>query len=763
MLPGVVVLGSAPVAELVRIAFARWSVPVSRTDDLPSAADQADRLLVIELDEPARWARAAAATGRLRWLIAHPDDLERALSLGAEEVLTSPLRKELLAPLAEIWGGQGLVARALRALGTGLEITDQDGVLLYVNPTWERDTGFSSAQATGRTPAELLRSPLHTDDFHEHVWTELSAGRPWSGPYISRTRDGESVLQQLTVAPISLPQDPGHLVATRQPISSKAGEEIAELRTRVTLPEKSPLHQRLRASQSKYRALVAWAIDGILIADFDTARIIEANPAAETMWGYSQAEFQELFGRQLTAERSRPAVDQISRELREQGWAIAPRIACRRKDGSEFWCAMRIRVFSDGENRYEVSFTHDITDQVAREEALAAESRLAAAGRVAAGVAHDLNNPAAYIQINLALMQEALESARGSLPGPLRQELTELLRECTEGMARIQASTSELASLARTARPADEPVQLDDIVRSAARMVLPVVRHRARLEVAECAPMVVHGSGDQLVRVVTNLLLNAAEAIEEGPAVDNAVQVSLTLEAATARLVIQDTGKGMAPELLAKAFEPFVSSKVSERGSGLGLWLVQQIVTSHGGTILLDSEPGRGTRVVVGLPARAGQITAGLMLPLVATRADPRPLRVLVVDDESAIRRAFSRALRRLGTIETVSGGHEAVQLLDQGASYDVVVCDMMMPDMDGQELYLWIAQHRPELVARIVFCTGGSMTPRSAVFLQAVNRPILQKPLGPSELREAVQAVADGRDFTHTADGPRWFPAGRR
>ncbi len=742
MLCGVTVVGCGRVAAALEAAFEEWGVP-ARTCPLAEAGTLPGHHLAIALlDSPEAWTWAARPRRHGLWVVAAAADLERALALGADETLTRPLRLRTLAALVEIWAGRGQLARACRALDVGLELADPDGRLFYVNPAWEARTGWRRPEVVGRTPGELLRSPLVSDDHLADMWTTLTEGRSWAGPHLSRDRAGADNMEQVTVTPVPGGGDTEFLAVVRQPHGPHAETVIAELRSRIGTSSPESLLRRLRSSQSKYRALFAWAVDAILIADFDTARIVEANDAARRMFGYSDAEFLAMKGRRLVAPCDQDKVEALSRYLRERGWCVAPKLRCVRKDGSEFWGTFRILVFHDGEQRYEVSMCHDITDQVKQEQGLAAESRLAAAGRVAAGVAHDLNNPAAYVQLNLGLVRELLAGA--SLPAEVVEELDAILADCDEGMQRIQASTAELASLARAARSEPGPVQLDEVVQAAARMAMPVVRHRAQLSLGILPRLVVEGHRDQLLRVVSNLLLNAAEAMEEGPAASQSIVVELRHLDGHALLTVEDTGRGMDAGLLERVFEPFVSTKATEGGSGLGLWLVQQMVERHQGTVLVNSEPGEGTRVAVRIPARLGVVKPAAVPGTVALPGgtDDRP-RILVIDDERGIRSAFRRTLSRVGEVVLAIGGRQAQELLRQDTDFDAIVCDLMMPDLDGRDLYLWMAHRYPALAQRLVFCTGGSMAPKSTRFLDQVDNRVLQKPLDPATLREAVLEVA--------------------
>lgn len=640
---------------------------------------------------------------------------------------------------------EDLLARAVDQMGASFEITDAEGRLVYVNRAFEDATGYRGGEALGRTPAELLRSQLHADRFFDEIWIELSEGRTWRGPLVGRRRDGGQYVQQASVTPLC--GDGGvveHLVAVKQPVRSEEAEALGQLTGRLARLDCEPdaIRERLRASQRKYRALVEWAVDGILIADFDTAHIVEANPAACALWGYSEAEFAELRGRQLHAPSERETVDQMSHDLHAQGWGIAPRIRCLRKDGTEFFGRMRIRVFDDGYHRWEVSMVQDITAELEREQALLAESRLAATGRLAAGVAHDVNNPAGYVALNLELMREEVAQLAPDVGIGRVAALQAMVADCEEGMQRIQATMQDLSSFGRLSRSSVEVVDLAELVRSAARHTQPVVRHHARLELNLATIPPCEGDANQLLRVVTNLLINAAESFPAGAVDSHWIRVELRAEDTVAVLGVRDNGRGMDSDLVDRAFEPFMSTKRGDRGSGLGLWLCREIVTSHGGRVDVESAPDVGTRVTVRLPMRVPG-TVGAVVATPSPDEVARDLRVLVVDDEAPIRRVFARVLDQVGEVVAAGGGREALELLARDSNFDALVCDVMMPDLDGALFYQSLQRDHPDLVERVLFCTAGALTPRLTTFLEHVPNRVLQKPVSATAMRGAVRAVA--------------------
>jgi CheY-like chemotaxis protein len=218
------------------------------------------------------------------------------------------------------------------------------------------------------------------------------------------------------------------------------------------------------------------------------------------------------------------------------------------------------------------------------------------------------------------------------------------------------------------------------------------------------------------------------------------VRVSGRAVGGRVQIEVSDTGAGMAPEVSARIFDPFFTTKQIGSGLGLGLSICHGIVMRLGGTIEVHSEPGRGTRFRVVLPA------AGAEDPMVARPAAPRAAarrRVLVIDDESLLARALGRVLARDHDVETLTSAADAARRIAAGERWDAVLCDLLMPDMTGMDLAEVVARDAPELLRRFVFITGGACTERTRLFLEDGRFPSLEKPVEAEALRAAVEEAA--------------------
>jgi CheY-like chemotaxis protein len=240
--------------------------------------------------------------------------------------------------------------------------------------------------------------------------------------------------------------------------------------------------------------------------------------------------------------------------------------------------------------------------------------------------------------------------------------------------------------------------------------------------------------------VFLNLLVNAAQAIPEGHADANVIGLRVATNPA-GRVVIEvrDTGAGIPPAVREHVFEPFYTTKPVGVGTGLGLAICQRIVAELGGEIGLESEVGHGTTVRVTLPAATAAAAAALPVPTPQAR---RRGHILVVDDEEPVARAIARALGVFHHVTTVPSGQKALVTLRSGAAFDLILCDLMMPDMTGAELHEGLARTMPEMAAAMIFMTGGAFTPAARDFLDRVPNERVEKPLDTKGLLELINRL---------------------
>lgn len=424
-----------------------------------------------------------------------------------------------------------------------------------------------------------------------------------------------------------------------------------------------------------------------------------------------------------------------------------------RPDGSVRFLHAIATVLPDehGATRGYTGTVQDVTHQRELHNRLAFAERLASVGTLAAGVAHEINNPLAYVVANLGFLAEqfAREDLGRSAPDALRQALV----EAREGVQRVQSIVRDLKTFSRTDDAPLAPVDVQRVLTSALTLANNELRHRAQVVTEFRAIPPVDANESRLGQVFLNLLVNAAQSLPEGEAEHHTVRVVTSTSAlGCAQIDIHDTGAGIHPDLISRVFDPFFTTKPAGVGTGLGLPICHGIVTAFGGNIEIDSVPGKGTRVRVVLPPAQALVERSGALP------DHRPVpargggRVLVIDDEPFI---LATVQRVLGDVHEVSGfdsATEALRAIEQGAPPDVILCDVMMPQMNGIAFYEQVSQRFPELSPRVAFMTGGAFTPRAAAFLKNSGAARIDKPFEASCLRAFIAGLL--RQFDRARGG---------
>jgi signal transduction histidine kinase/ActR/RegA family two-component response regulator len=378
--------------------------------------------------------------------------------------------------------------------------------------------------------------------------------------------------------------------------------------------------------------------------------------------------------------------------------------------------------------------------------------RLASLGTLAAGVAHEINNPLTYVITNigyvserLAVLADDLAAPTGKPVGARMGEIREALAEAEEGAQRVRKIVRDLRTYSRGDDEQEKTVDIWRVLEWSVNMTMNEIRHRARL-VKDLGPIPgVRGTDTRLGQVFINLLVNAAQAMAAGSTSDNEIRIStMTDEDGRAVVCISDTGPGIAPDVLDHIFEPFFTTKPTGVGLGLGLFVCHGIIKSMGGTLTAESPPGAGATFVVTLPPASPNAPVASDV-VTASVPKPRRARVLAVDDEPQVLRSIQRAL---GAHEVIVAdcGREALLRLETDAAFDVILCDLMMGDMTGMDLHAEVRLRSAELAGRIVFMTGGVFTDGARDFLASVSNACIEKPFDLAVLRAMVAARSESR-----------------
>ena len=461
------------------------------------------------------------------------------------------------------------------------------------------------------------------------------------------------------------------------------------------MSERRLAQQMLMRTRADYDALVRRAVYGVYRAERNT-RVLDANPAMLELLGYDTRE--ELMALDLATDVYADASDHewLVRTARNGELDDWVEVTWRRRDGELIDVRLSLRMVEDEDGGPPVfeGIAEDVTERHRRDERLRRSERMASLGHMLAGVAHELNNPLAAISGFSQLL------LRGKWPAEDRKALETIGREAR----RAERVVRDLLTFARQGNVTrSELVDLHGVVShivDTQRYALDTRGVRVIMTLSQ-QPVFVQGDTARLEQVMLNLVVNARQALEamrgERGILQSPLELRITTEIEDDRFVlvrVADNGAGISPSLLDRIWDPFFTTKEEGVGTGLGLSVVHSIVTEHGGVVDVQSEPGRGTEFTVRLPlvgapedSELPEVTGAEVVPTADSLPIGRALDILVVDDEAAIISFLTRFLSSRGhAVVGASDGMHAMRIAEQ-FTFDVVVCDLHMPEMDGVEL----------------------------------------------------------------------------
>jgi PAS domain S-box-containing protein len=518
---------------------------------------------------------------------------------------------------------------------------------------------------------------------------------------------------------------------------------------------------RLEEQVRELRAALDGAAEAIGRTDAE-GRLVSVNRALAGMFGHRADDLVGQTWERLVAPEDRAALradlralavgrtERVVKGLRADGTSFVAEIAAvALVDATATGAGAGARAALGGH----YLFIRDLTERRRMEEQLIFAGRMAAVGTLAAGVAHEINNPLAYIVANIDFTHRTLADLAARLPpdagrsgdaGQSLDELREALGEARQGAERVRNIVRDLKVFGRGSDEGRGPVALRRVLDSSINIAWNEIRHRARLVKDYGDVPMVEANESRLGQVFLNLLLNAAQAIPEGETDRNEIRVATRTDAQGRAVVeVRDTGRGIPGDIMARIFDPFFTTKPEGVGTGLGLWICKGILAGLGGNVGVESEVGRGSVFRVTLPAaamdalprRGGGAGAG-------ADVDHQGQRILVVDDEPMILGALRRSLGTEYDVTGLTDAREALARITAGERFDVMLCDLMMPDLTGMDLHAELGRVAPEQRDRMIFVTGGAFTPKAREFLGRVPNARVEKPVDFQNLRMLMRTL---------------------
>jgi PAS domain S-box-containing protein len=508
---------------------------------------------------------------------------------------------------------------------------------------------------------------------------------------------------------------------------------------RLAQSERVLAAERQVESLTPLRVALDLADEMMFRVDF-AARIRDVNATACRRLGYNREELLRMSIRDLSPNHDPSKwADRWGRVARE-GSARFESFQ-RGRAGDVFPVDVSL-TFLDGHGRGEdfiCSFVRDLSERKRMEANLLVADRLHALGVLAAETLHEMAQPIAVIAGCVGAAETELGRPDDTSD---RARLHDILRDAADAVHRLRRTMGQLQAFSRgeaASTPRPVPTCLDDVVDRAHRMTSRLIEGTTLVERTGAGGVWVMGDSLRLVQVAVNLLINAQQAMPKRARDANRIRIEVARRGAEAHLCVRDNGEGIAPALLPRIFDPFFTTKPTGVGTGLGLSVSHGIVTGLGGRIEVESAPGVGTLFRVVLPAADPPLRHALT-PM--NTGAPRK-QVLVVDDEIPQLRAMTRLLGRVAVVTATQSVDEALSMLETGAAYDLILCDLNMPSRLGTDLHAWLLRERPELVPAFYLATGGVCTDTAQRYLDTHQPQVMEKPLNTSLILKLLGAEA--------------------
>ncbi len=497
----------------------------------------------------------------------------------------------------------------------------------------------------------------------------------------------------------------------------------------------------LRASEERYRAVFEQAFEGIFTVAPSHA-IVDANESAARMLGYTIDELRRMRAEDVIHPEEFARVPIRFGTIPPGGVILSERRFVKR-DGSILEGELSTKSLLDGNFQVVV---RDVSARKQVQAQLLLSDRMSALGRLASGVAHEINNPLAYVMLNLEMLGDRIRRLAPQVDERTVAQLLRGLDDAHDGAERMRRIVRTLSTFGRGDEDRVGPVDVNGVLDSAVEMAAVQLRHRARIVRRYGAVSPVRANSFRLGQVFLNLLINAADALADTGA-DNEIALSTSArEDGAVVVLVHDNGAGIPLALQSRIFDPFFTTKPVGKGTGLGLAVCHAIIASFDGQISCESAPDRGTtfRVVL-LPAPAHAAPAdrenrGRAKAELATAASPIRGRVLIADDDARVAKALAAALSAHDVV-VVDGGQAALEQC-RAERFDCILCDVMMPSVSGIAVHEALRRDGHGVERRMVFVTGGAVTEASRTGLARVDNQILEKPVDAMQLRQVVAAM---------------------
>ncbi len=637
------------------------------------------------------------------------------------------------------------LSRVVEQMDDIVTITDVSGVITYINPSFERQIGYTLAEVVGQTP-RIIKSGLETSGFYTRMWATILRGESYQGEICNRKKHGELYYESKTISPIRDTHGViTHFVSTGKDITVHKQAEAA-----------------LKESEIRYQVIFEGANEGILAARIADRSFQYVNPAICAMFGYTHDEFLRLGINDMYPNEAQPRVFAEFQAMVRGEKALVSNIRCRRKDGSIFYADIKAARTHMDSQEFMVSFINDVTERRHAEEALI-EERNSLARRVdertsdlsranaelmravrakdefLANMSHELRTPLNAI---LALSESLLEQLRG----PLNERQQTSLRNIESSGRHLLALINDILDLSKVESGwmdlQCESFMIADVC-EASLMFVKELALKKQLQLAfqmndELAK--VHADPKRLKQMLVNLLSNAVKFTHKGGRVS--LTVNIDADAGVVSFGVDDTGIGITPEGMARLFQPFIQldSSLSRQheGTGLGLVLVRRLADLHGGSVTVESDIGKGSRFTIAMPYLLPVLAETKRIPSTFPLAGDSVLHsAVVIEDSETAREQLARYLHELHIHAIIHSQGEGALEQVLASRPDVIFLDLQMPGQSGWEVLAQLkadprTQAIPVIIVSVVDDRArGQAAGATEYLVKPISRETLRRALG--------------------------------
>lgn len=546
--------------------------------------------------------------------------------------------------------------------------------------------------------------------------------------YLTAHADDETISRAKITAPF------GYLL---KPFKSAELKSVVEIAL-----SKHDMERRIR-QREKWLSTSLQAVGDAVIAVNKTGEITFMNAAAESITGYVQ---KDVEGKKLIDvmplinEKTRELVQTpVIRILKEKKILNLPANTSLITQQSERPIEKSTAIIDDAGDLSGavIVFRSEEGDRERLSHQVAMADRLTSLGTLVSGVAHEINNPLGVIVANATFVTDELEK-NGITSEASLKEMVESMKDIQLASERIRKIVSDLKFFSQPQTEVLKPVDIHELLEWALRLTNNQVRHCGHLKKNFNSKSTVSCSELRLGQVFVNIIVNATQSMDANEFENNQLEVSTFDLNDYVVIDIKDTGCGMSPQVIKRIFDPFFTTKPAGVGTGLGLSISRGIVNSMEGSIEVSSVVGKGSAFRIQLPRSVDQHIGSESEK--STHLKVRRSKVLVVDDEPLLLKLIYRTLSDEHDVVVKESSLEALHFIRTNPNFDIILCDLMMPEMNGMELFDKVTDYFPEMSRRFAFMTGGAFTDAANRFITNLENKKLDKPFTPASLKIFVK-----------------------